>query len=96
MALFNRYEYSEFNIKRNTLNIELKKCNSIESGQISLVDKSLNIKYGINGTGKSTISKAIEYHVIDKSHSSNELLKLKRNPQNNPTKQYNEPHFLDQ
>jgi len=59
------------------LNIELEKCNSIENGQISLVDKSLNIKYGINGTGKSTISKAIEYYVIDKNNSSNELLKLK-------------------
>jgi len=61
----------------NLINIALKKCNSIESGQISLVDKSLNIKYGINGTGKSTISKAIEYYIIDKNHSSNELLKLK-------------------
>ena len=59
------------------MNIELKKCNSIENGQIRLVDKSLNIKYGINGTGKSTISKAIEYYVIDKNNSSNELLKLK-------------------
>ena len=59
------------------MNIELKKCNSIENGQISLIDKSLNIKYGINGTGKSTISKAIEYYVIDKNNSSNELLKLK-------------------
>ena len=59
------------------MNIELEKCNSIENGQISLVDKSLNIKYGINGTGKSTISKAIEYYVIDKNNSSNELLKLK-------------------
>jgi hypothetical protein len=61
----------------NKMNVELKKCNSIENGQISLVDKSLNIKYGINGTGKSTISKAIEYYVIDKNNSSNELLKLK-------------------
>lgn len=59
------------------MDIELKKCNSIENGQISLVEKSLNIKYGINGTGKSTISKAIEYSIIDKNNSSNELLKLK-------------------
>ena len=76
-AQLRRYEYSKFKIKRNSLNIELKKCNSIEKGQISLVDKSLNIKYGINGTGKSTISKAIEYYVTDKKNSSNELSKLK-------------------
>jgi ABC-type Mn2+/Zn2+ transport system ATPase subunit len=59
------------------VDIVLKKCNSIENGQIKIIDKSLNIKYGINGTGKSTISKAIEYYVIDKNNSSNELSKLK-------------------
>ena len=59
------------------MNIELTKCNSIENGQINIIDKSLNIKYGINGTGKSTISKAIDYSVLDKKNSSNELLKLK-------------------
>ncbi|EQB39410.1 hypothetical protein M947_05300 [Sulfurimonas hongkongensis] len=59
------------------MNVVLKKCNSIETGEINIADNSLNIKYGINGTGKSTISKAIEYYVIDKNNSSNELLKLK-------------------
>lgn len=68
------------------MDIILKKCNSIEDGQINLLENSLNIKYGINGTGKSTISKAIEYYVLDKNNSSNELSKLKpfkyRNTQN--------------
>ena len=59
------------------MNIILKRCNSIENGAINIIDNSLNIKYGINGTGKSTISKAIEYCILDKKNSSNELLKLK-------------------
>lgn len=59
------------------MDIEIKKCNSIENGKINITNNSLNIKYGINGTGKSTISKAIEFFVIDKNNSSNELLKLK-------------------
>jgi len=32
-----------------------KNCNNIKEGNI-LVEKKLNIKYGINGTGKSTIA----------------------------------------
>lgn len=59
------------------MNIQLVKCNNIENGQVKLIENSLNIKFGINGTGKSTITKAIEYHVLDKQQSSNEILKLK-------------------
>ena len=59
------------------MDVVLKKCNSIENGEINIISDSLNIKYGINGTGKSTISKAIDYYVLDKKNSSNELLKLK-------------------
>lgn len=57
--------------------INIKKCNSIENGQIELVKNSLNIKYAINGTGKSTISKAIQFAINDKNNSTNELLQLK-------------------
>jgi ABC-type Mn2+/Zn2+ transport system ATPase subunit len=60
----------------NELNIQLRKCNSIENGQIKIVKNSLNIKYGINGTGKSTISKAIQFAINDKNNSSNDLLQL--------------------
>ena len=61
----------------NELNIQIKKCNSIENGQIKLIENSLNIKYAINGTGKSTISKAIQFAINDKNNSTNELLQLK-------------------
>ena len=40
--------------------INIKNCNNIISGCISIKEKTLNIKYGINGTGKSSIAKAIK------------------------------------
>lgn len=38
----------------------LKNCNNIDHAEISITPKKLNIKFGINGTGKSTITKAIK------------------------------------
>lgn len=66
-------------------NIQLKNCNSIENGSIKIIKNSLNIKYAINGTGKSTSSKAIEYAVKDKNNATSDLLQLK------PFKYRNEP-----
>lgn len=40
-------------------NIEILNCNCIKEANIEIESKTLNIKYGCNGTGKSTISKAI-------------------------------------
>ncbi len=59
------------------MKVELTNCNNIEKGEIKLVKNSINIKYGINGIGKSTISKAIKYYITDKNNSSSELSKLK-------------------
>lgn len=42
------------------MKICLENCNSIDYGEIQIKEKYLNIKYGINGTGKSTISNAID------------------------------------
>lgn len=42
-----------------TYQISIKNCNSIESTEISIVKGALNIKYGPNGLGKSSIVKAI-------------------------------------
>ena len=42
------------------MKIFIKNCNSIDYGEIQIKEKYLNIKYAINGTGKSTISNAIE------------------------------------
>lgn len=39
--------------------IEISNCNNIEHGEITLVEGALNIKYAINGTGKSSIAHAL-------------------------------------
>lgn len=39
--------------------VEVKNCNNILNGNIEIEEGKLNIKYGINGTGKTTIAKAI-------------------------------------
>lgn len=43
------------------MKITINNCNNIDSGEINISEGKLNIKYGINGTGKSTIAKAIQY-----------------------------------
>jgi len=45
------------------MEIKLKNCNNIEKGKIEICKDKLNIKFGINGTGKSTITRAIKYSV---------------------------------
>ena len=52
------------------MEIIINNCNNIDSGRIEITKNKLNIKFGINGTGKSTITRAIKYSV-----DSPELLK---------------------
>lgn len=42
------------------MEISLFNCNNIISGSLSITENALNVKYAINGTGKSTIAKAID------------------------------------
>jgi ABC-type lipoprotein export system ATPase subunit len=42
------------------MNIEISNCNNIDTASILIKENKLNIKYAMNGTGKSTIAKAIE------------------------------------
>lgn len=44
------------------MKIVLCNCNNIDSGSIEVEENRLNIKYAMNGTGKSTIAKAMELH----------------------------------
>ena len=39
--------------------IQIKNCNSIDSADITIAQNKLNIRYGVNGTGKSTIAKCL-------------------------------------
>ncbi|MGB3367232.1 MAG: hypothetical protein WBA54_07080, partial [Acidaminobacteraceae bacterium] len=52
-------------------------CNSIEDGNIEIIENRLNIKYAINGTGKSTIAKAIHSFVQDKVSETQSIGSLK-------------------
>lgn len=41
------------------MEIIIRNCNSINEGIVRIKEGVLNIRFGINGTGKSTIAKAI-------------------------------------
>ena len=43
------------------MQITIRNCNSIDEALINIEQGRLNIKYGPNGTGKSTIAKAIDF-----------------------------------
>lgn len=57
----------------NRLDIVLENCNNIMQGRVNIVEGALNIKYAINGTGKSTISKAITA-VVNQDNRALDLL----------------------
>lgn len=57
--------------------IEINNCNNIDFGRVQIVPKALNIKYGTNGTGKSTLSKAVVYAATDEAEGSQRLEQLR-------------------
>lgn len=59
------------------MHIQIQNCNVIESGAIDIQPHKLNIKYAINGTGKSTIAKAIEANVTGDEDKLKQLLPFK-------------------
>lgn len=59
------------------MRLEIKNCNNIDSGVIEIAENRLNIKYAMNGTGKSTVSKAICSAILDRKNSTNKLLELR-------------------
>ena len=54
--------------------LKIENCNCINRAELTIKPNTLNIKYGLNGTGKSTLSKAILYY---SNKEAEELLKLK-------------------
>ncbi len=49
------------------VNVDFENIQSIKKGSITLKDNAINIKYGYNGLGKSSIGKAIEYSINNDS-----------------------------
>lgn len=67
------------------MEIEIKHCNNIDSASIALVENKLNIKFAPNGTGKSSIAKALLNGAKDDQNLLSELMpfKLRKdNPEN--------------
>lgn len=56
------------------MRIQIENCNVIDSGSIDIEPHKLNIKYAINGTGKSTIAKAIQAKVTGNEDELKQLL----------------------
>lgn len=59
------------------MNIKISNCNSIENTELSIQEGKINIKFGINGTGKSTVAKAIQLSCEDKINGTTSLKGLK-------------------
>jgi len=57
------------------MDIKITNCRNIDSAEISVQNNKLNIKYAINGTGKSTIAKALE--LKSKNQPMDELIPFK-------------------
>lgn len=55
------------------MKIEIKDCNNIKNGIVSFTEGRLNIKYGNNGVGKSTISKTINTFLNNDENMIEEL-----------------------
>jgi predicted ATP-binding protein involved in virulence len=58
------------------MQIQITNCNNIDSAEIDLAESKLNIKFAPNGTGKSTIAKAIEFVAKKDSSALSSLLPL--------------------
>lgn len=59
------------------MRLKIENCNNIEKGDMQIVDGALNIKYAVNGTGKSTIAKAIQAFVENSQEKKDELVPFK-------------------
>lgn len=64
------------------MDIVVRNCNSIETGTISLQAGKLNVKYGPNGIGKSTLAKAIALRLDGDGSKLDQLrpFKYRNNP----------------
>ena len=64
------------------MNIEIKNCNNIDLANITLYKNKLNIKFAPNGTGKSSIAKALLFGVDGGQKLLNNLMPFKLREEN--------------
>lgn len=58
------------------MEIIIDHCNNIDNGTVKISNGILNIKYAINGTGKTTLARALSISVADRNSGSSELATL--------------------
>ena len=68
------------------MNIEIKNCNNIDFAKITLEEKKLNIKFAPNGTGKSTIARAVFLGANEDPERLKELVPFKLRKDNPESK----------
>ena len=56
------------------IRIEINNCNNLTSATIQVKKNYLNIRYAMNGTGKSTVAQAINCVAINKDEYNNKQL----------------------
>jgi predicted ATP-binding protein involved in virulence len=69
----------------SSIQIEVKNCNNLDAAVISLAKGKLNIKFAPNGTGKSTIARAVLLAAKGEQSLLSELIPFKlrkNNPEN--------------
>ena len=66
----------------NLVKVEVKNCNNFDTAKITLAENKLNIKFAPNGTGKSTIAKALTIGLGGDKHLLRELLPFKLRKEN--------------
>ena len=71
----------------SSIQIVVKNCSNLDSAAISLAPQKLNIKFAPNGTGKSTIAKAILFGATGDQKGLNELMPFKLRKENPDKKQ---------
>lgn len=64
------------------MEINVRHCNNISSAQLTVEEGKLNIRFAPNGTGKSTISKAIQFATSEDRKALADLLPFKLREQN--------------
>jgi wobble nucleotide-excising tRNase len=64
------------NANGDSMKIDVRNCNNIDQGSIEVSENCLNIKYAINGTGKSSVAKAVSYSVSDRVEKKSRLTEL--------------------
>ena len=64
------------------MNIEIKNCNNIDLANITLYENKLNIKFAPNGTGKSSIAKALLLGVDGEQNLLSDLMPFKLRKEN--------------